>query len=355
MENIELQIINFTALSVEILDDVPTSTPYSYFSLWPCEINYLKTYSKRLPGFVLLFWLVFFALVPRFVHGQTSVVITADEQFRFAEAYFTTREYYRAISEYERFIHFFPQDPRVELTMYKVGLSYVKGERFKQAIDAFDSLIEKYRDTEFAVKSYFKAAECYVKLKQYDAAFVVLDRLLMITQDPDVKDELHYRRGWIYLEMDQWEKAEASFDSISPENKNAYRLQDLSEKINKKKFVKTKNPHAAGWLAVIPGAGHLYCERYRDAFIAFLLNGAMILAAYEAFDHENEALGGLITFFEIGLYSGNIYSAVSSAHKYNRKQKRDFFRYLKEHSTLEASVMRPDEGQAVALLYKITF
>lgn len=89
--------------------------------------------------------------------------------------------------------------------------------------------------------------------------------------------------------------------------------------------------------------------------IAFLLNGAMIWAAYEAFDHDNPGLGGLITFFELGLYSGNIYSATSSAHKYNQKQKHDFLQYLREHSTLEASAGRADEGQALALSYKITF
>ncbi len=47
MPSIELQITNFTALSVEILDDVLTSTPYSNFSLYPCEINYLKTHTIR--------------------------------------------------------------------------------------------------------------------------------------------------------------------------------------------------------------------------------------------------------------------------------------------------------------------
>jgi hypothetical protein len=81
----------------------------------------------------------------------------------------------------------------------------------------------------------------------------------------------------------------------------------------------------------------------------------MIYAAYEAFDHDNEGLGGLITFFEIGLYSGNIYSAVNSAHKYNRKQKRHFFQYLKKHSMLEASAGKSEQGNAVALSYKIAF
>jgi hypothetical protein len=81
----------------------------------------------------------------------------------------------------------------------------------------------------------------------------------------------------------------------------------------------------------------------------------MIFAAVEAFDNDNEALGGLLTFFEIGLYSGNVYSAVNSAHKYNRKQKHDFLKYLKEHSVLEVSGLRLNEGQAMALCCKIRF
>ncbi len=44
--SIDFQINNFTALSVKILDNVPPRTPYSNFSLWPCEINYLKTYKN---------------------------------------------------------------------------------------------------------------------------------------------------------------------------------------------------------------------------------------------------------------------------------------------------------------------
>lgn len=311
--------------------------------------------SKHLKVLVTAFGLLFSCFVSPFVHAQTTIVIKADDQFRFAERYFTKGEYYRAIGEYERFIHFFPQDPRVALARYRVGLSYLKGERFTQAVQSFHAMIEKCEDAELVIKSYLKMSESYVKLKQFSSSLTALDGLIKKSSDPDVKDKAYYKQGWIYLEMDEWEKAQASFDSISPKNRDTYRLKQLSDDMNKKKSLEAKNPVTAGWLAVLPGAGHLYCERYRDALIAFLLNGAMIYAAYEAFDHDNEGLGGLITFFEIGLYSGNIYSAVNSAHKYNRKQKRDFFQYLKEHSMLEASAGKADEGHALVLSYKIIF
>ena len=57
----------------------------------------------------------------------------------------------------------------------------------------------------------------------------------------------------------------------------------------------------------------------------------------------------------MGFYSGNIYSAVNSAHKYNRKQKQDFLKYLKKHSTLQASASPADRGGQLAVLYKISF
>jgi TolA-binding protein len=311
--------------------------------------------SQYLKVLVTALGLLLSVLAPPLVHAQTTIVIKADDQFQFAETYFAKGEYYRAIGEYERFMHFFPQDPRVAMARYKIGLSYLKGARFTQAVQSFHDMIEKCEDAGLVMKSYFKMSESYVKLKQFSNALSALDGLIQKTSDLDVKDKAYYKRGWIYLEMDQWEKARASFDSISPKNRDTYRLKQLSDDMNKKESLETKNPATAGWLAVVPGAGHVYCERYRDAFIAFLLNGAMIYAAYEAFDHDNEGLGGLIAFFEIGLYSGNIYSAVNSAHKYNRKHKRDFFQYLKDHSMVEASVMRLHEGQALALSYRITF
>ena len=306
-------------------------------------------------NYLILLALVLCALIPCYGLAQTSVVITADEQFQFAEHYFQRGDYYRAVGEYDRFIYFFPKEPRVALAKYKIGLSYLEGQRFKEAVESFKGVIQEYPDTEVAVESYFKMSACYVKLKQFDEALSTLDDLLRGAKDQDVRDEALYRGGWIFLEMDDWKKAEASFDAIGPENRIKYRLEALSEEMSKKEFLETKDPTTAGLLAIIPGAGHLYCERHRDALVAFLLNGAMIFAAVEAFDNGHEALGGLLTFFEIGLYSGNIYSAVNSAHKYNRKHKGDFFKYLKEHSKLEASIGRQDQGQAVALSWKIRF
>jgi hypothetical protein len=87
--------------------------------------------------------------------------------------------------------------------------------------------------------------------------------------------------------------------------------------------------------AVLPGLGHAYVGRYKDGGIAFLVNALFIWAAVESFHNDNNVLGGMICFLELGWYSGNIYSAVNSTHKYNRKIGRDLRKDLKDRLELK--------------------
>ncbi|MEE9610697.1 MAG: hypothetical protein V3W19_05565, partial [Desulfatiglandales bacterium] len=96
---------------------------------------------------------------------------------------------------------------------------------------------------------------------------------------------------------------------------------------------------------------HVYSNRYKDGLAAFLLNGLFILAAVEAFDEDLNVLGGMLIFLELGWYTGNIYSAVNTAHKYNRKARNDFRRSLPDRLNLNLFTTR--DGLGVAL--KIDF
>jgi tetratricopeptide (TPR) repeat protein len=284
-----------------------------------------------------------------------EMVITPELQFQFAENYFTKGEYYRAIGEYERFIYFFPLSDKVELARYKIGLSLLKGEQYIEAIKAFNKLIEDYENTGYTFKSYLNISKAYVLLKRYDAALTSINNLITIAPNQEIRDEAYYEGGWVYLEMGLWEKARQYFQEISYQNRNKYDPRSVVIELNKKLPLKRKNPTLAGLLAVLPGAGHLYCERKKDALISFFLNGAMIYAAYEAFDHDLDVIGGIITFFELGFYSGNIYSAVSSAHKYNRNKKNLFLDYLKENTRVKISLGNYNEGKSMLVLCKFSF
>lgn len=283
------------------------------------------------------------SLSQSFVQAETKsdlkpiLKIDSDKQFDFAEFYFSNKEYLRAIGEYKRFIYFFPKDKRVESAMYRIGMAYYYDKRFREAIDSFKKLIDKDIDTDFSIKSYFMTSESYLRINAFNSAIINLHNLITITDDVNLKDKAYYRIGWIYIEMASWEKARVYFEKISAQNKQKYRFEKLSTELEKVKYIPEKNPQIAGFLSVIPGAGYLYCKRYKDAIIAFLLNTGLIYAAYESFDDDQYALGGLITFVGFGFYAGSIYGSITSAHKYNRKRTEKFIKNLRDNTKVNIS------------------
>ncbi|OEU65624.1 MAG: hypothetical protein BBJ57_10310 [Desulfobacterales bacterium PC51MH44] len=308
-------------------------------------------------NFIITFFAVF-VLLSSFSQSSAGPALTIDpdKQFDFAKHYFLSGEYFRAIDEYKRFIYFFPEDNKVKIAMYKIGMSYFNSKSFNDAINSFNTLIDKYSDTDFSMtdlctKAYLMISKCHIHLNEYDFAAICLNNLITITDDIDVKDEAYYQIGWIYLEKASWEKARINFAKISPQNKNKYQLKSLSKELDRTKLIDRKSPQAAGLLSIIPGAGFLYCERYRDAMIAFLLNAGLMYAAYESFDDDNYALGGMITFVEVGFYAGNFYGAITSAHKYNRSKTGQFIDQLKQNTKINLTGSNNQKSIILSLQY----
>jgi TolA-binding protein/TM2 domain-containing membrane protein YozV len=296
--------------------------------------------------------LAFFSCFSHSIAGSV-IEIDANKQFNFAESLFKWGNYRHSIDEYQRFIHFFPEDDRVEHAMFKVGRAYFHSRRFKAAISAFNAVIDKYNNSHLSIQSYLMISESYLNQKAYGSAVITLHNLINITGDIQIKDEAHYRLGWVHIKMAEWNKARSYFAKISASNKEKYRLKALSAELDREKLIPQKNPGLAGALSVIPGAGQLYVGRYQDALIAFLINAGLILAAYESFDNELYALGGLITVLELGFYAGNIYGAVTSAHKYNRKATHQFIEHLKENSKIKFSAGK--DAKAFLLTFEVAF
>ncbi len=281
--------------------------------------------------------------------GQ-DLIINSDMQFNFAENYFSKKDYLRAISEYNRFIHFFPKDKRVELALFKTGMSYFRSGIFRKAIEPFTAIIDRHH-YDLSTKAYFMISECYVKLREPGQAVINLQNLINITGNMYTKDEAYYRTGWIHIQSASWEKAKNSFREIGIAGNEKYRLKKLIAEIDNSAKSVGKKPSVAGLLSIIPGMGFLYCERYRDAAISFLLNAGLILAATESFDRDMDALGGLITLVELGFYSGNIYGSISSAHKYNQRKNSQLIEKLKNNSKINLSAVK-DNGFILSFRYK---
>jgi len=285
--------------------------------------------------------------------ADTAVTIDADKQFQYAEQLYSQKKYMLAIIEYERFAYLFPGDGRVSESRYLMGMAYFLERRYIEAIQAFSDLTETVDvGAAYHARSFFMAAESQLRLGRRSSALTTFHTLLSLSDDADVQDEANYRIGWVFIETADWEKARIYFQRISHQNHDKYRLNDLTRRLESASNIHHKSPGIAGVFAILPGGGYLYCNRPRDALTSFLINGALIYAAYEAFNNEMYALGGVIAFVEIGFYSGNIYGSISSAHKYNRDQDRRFVDKLKENLKISLSSRPANKGLELSLQYR---
>jgi tetratricopeptide (TPR) repeat protein len=280
-----------------------------------------------------------------------ALTIDADNQYRFAQSRLDANAFDEAIAEFNRFIHFFPDDPRIPRARFQTGVAHYRAGRFLAAAAVFDRQTRNYEGLPLQNEAFFMLSRSHADQGMTEQALLDLHNLLAVTTNADVIDRAHYEKGWLHVEQGQWQLADRAFDAIASANRDRYRIVELRHSLTAHDEIQTKNPTLAGTFSIVPGGGQLYCNRYRDAMTAFLINAGLILAAWEAFDNDLPALGGVITFVEFGFYAGNIYGAVSSAHKFNRDRMDAFKSRLKRNKSMPLSLAPAFRGAALLLSF----
>ncbi len=256
--------------------------------------------------------------------------VAGDHVFEFAESLYGEGDYYRAIGEYKRVIFLHPGDLLAERAHFRIAESFFQAKRWPEAIEACQLFLTKYPASLRYVEMLYLKGRVERQAKRYADALRTFDAIVT-ARELNYGDKALYQIALIRLEQRDWQGAQESLLQFPPGSPLAFTATAFAAEIGGREEMPRKSPLTAGLLAaVLPGAGHLYAERPRDALMAFLLNGAFILAAVELFRQDNYAAGGIVAFFEAGWYSGNIYSAVSSVHKYNRDREDNLIQKFKD-------------------------
>lgn len=282
-----------------------------------------------------------------------QITIDGNDQFDFGRSLMKKGEYDKALGEFERFIHFFPRDPKVPKAHYLMGMCHLKAREHEKARDIFSRTYSSYPDTPFAAKSLFLIGESYYEqgaLKEAERYFTQVKEKYPLM---DLNNMALYRLGWTKMRVNRWRDASELFSEVEKESPLYDSSLQLAQQSLTGETLPYKSPECAGTLAaILPGLGHAYVSRYKDAAIAFLLNGLFIWAAVESFQQDHEVLGGILTFLELGWYTGNIYSAVNVTHKHNRKMQNEFRGTLKDR--LDLKLFTAGEGH-VGLAFRFRF
>jgi len=251
---------------------------------------------------------------------------SADRQFEFASTLFQQERYKTSITEFQRFLFLFPNDTRNLEAHYQMGMAYQKQKQYVFATEQYHKIIQRTPEKKMRIQAVFALSECYQARKNHLMAKSVLESLLQEIKQTHTQDDIHYRLAWIDIKKNQHDSATTHLNAI--QNSSKYPIDTIKHAIETKDLPK-KRPYLAGMLSTVPGLGQIYCERYSDATLAFIVNGIIGWAAWENFDQQRPGMGTLISFFGMGFYSGNIYGAINSAHKYNLRAEKKWVNHLK--------------------------
>ena len=291
-------------------------------------------------------------LMPALTAAQPPpLTIDADSQYRYARERLAAGANDEAIAEFNRFIHFFPDDPRIRQARFGIGEADFAAGRYDAAARVFAALSQDFHDLPLDHDCFFMLSRAHARQGMVEQAMIDLHNLMALTAEPAVVDQARYALGWLQVAQGQWRLADREFARISPGSQAALGIATLQQALARHADVPLKNPTLAGTLSILPGAGQLYCGRYEDALTAFLLNGGLIWAAAESFDRDMVALGSVISVVAFGFYAGNIYGAVNSAHKINRDRMTVFRGHLERYHRPRLSLAPSPDGMRLCLSF----
>ncbi len=258
-----------------------------------------------------IFVLVLLAVLILFSHPSVSYAASAGdqarEQYRIARSLEKKGNYYDAITEYKRFLFFLTEDRRAPDVLYRLTYCYYKVRDWGNTVKYAREFEKKYPSSLLFQKIKLLEAKALINDGKPEAALGIL--LDFQKHEGGVSTafdkELTALMGRCYVLEGQFEKAKASAGN------------DV-ESVN----FHSKNSALAGIsAALIPGMGHIYDGRLRDAWTAFFYTGFLSAITWEAVKNENLWLAGMFGTAAATFYAGNVFSAVNMAEKHNRKAK----------------------------------
>ena len=268
---------------------------------------------------LLLLLLLTIVAVPARSDPRT-LVITDELQLGLAATFMAEGEYYRAVTEYKKFLYFFPDSDKADFARLQIGLALYHGGECTRAIESFARVRQSYPSEYFTTAALYEGV-CRQRLKNPGAAMDDFERV--VAADPAAPEAAEALAGLSLAALDR-EDFDGSRQALQrlvtdysdlPKGvaaKEALPLVDAADSSPR------KSPVAAGAMsAFLPGSGYAYAGRPRDVLTAFLVNGLFIAGTVVAIEDENYPAAVLLGGVGIPFYLGNIYGSADAARKWN--------------------------------------
>jgi len=277
---------------------------------------------------LLLMAATLFLIFPLSLHAEdTSIVLTEEVQLKLADAFMAEGEYYRAVTEYKKFMILFSGSKRMDYALYRIGLAYYYGDEYEQAARAFASVGTGYEGSSYLPAAIYREGVSYWRLDQPEKAAAAFEKAMKA--DPASEYARLALLGKSLAEFDlnnipACRQELERFIHNFPEDAKTGKVRETISFLDQHRELPQKSPLVAGVMsALIPGSGHIYAGHYGDGVTAFFLNGLFIAGTVAAVRQENYAVAGIVGVIGLPFYIGNIYGAANAATKYTISVKKE--------------------------------
>jgi TolA-binding protein len=278
----------------------------------------------------------------------------ADRLWDFANHLYDKQDYYRASSEYQRFVFLFPNDDRTDQAKLQIGRCYRREGKGDKAFSYLIRLFNSRAEEPVGPEALLEMIEIREEQERYPRAIYWAKQFIERYPDYTELDTVYLSLAWLQIDSGRYKSAMATLERIQPESKHYPRARSLRQALHQRPEEGERSPVMAGALSVVlPGSGHLYAGRPGQAASSFLLNALFIAGAVLAFEHDSPVLGGILIFFELGWYVGGIRSAAQAAREENQRDESKYRRELKEKYRLSFG-MEPGKDR-LALHLRLSF
>ena len=264
-------------------------------------------------------------------HAQAPLREDPEKVLGFAHHLLSDGDHYRAISEYQAFLFLFPRHPRMEEASFFLGKAYQLDGQWKEALEVFLRVAQGGAGgSPWARDAALEYGETLLKTGQPIHAARALEEAAGNPPWKSIRGKALYRAAWSWMQAREWQEALRVLEEIPQEDPLHAHAEGMKAQIMEEvPALPRRNPWVAGGLAaLLPGSGHLYVGRLKDAATSFLLNGAFIAGAALAVRKGYPITGGIVSFFELGWYLGGISTAASGAEQFTRDQETQWLEKL---------------------------
>lgn len=256
--------------------------------------------------------------------------LNAKDIFQFGLYLYNQNDYYRAISEFQRYLFYYPKGKFLNDAYLYIVKSYYFAEQYNQAIESSKKYLNIVNKEDYRNRLYFYLATSYLRSENFKESEKIYQLLMKKKVPEKINEYSFYRLGWIYIFQTRWQKAVQKLEEFERRFPQSNLIQEsklLREELNKGINFKPLSPTLAAIMsAILPGSGQVYCKRIGDGLVAFVLVGILTYSSYYYYNNGPDGMFYGMGFLNILFYLGNIYTAYGSAHKYNR----NFNLHLKE-------------------------